>query len=157
MCSWALEVENLPLRPWPQGPSIEMRESRQSHQLPETLPINSPLPEDEAPQTVFIVVHFGTAMLTQEIVDMLAGRESDEHRSPGDLAEQLLAERDVIANFVSLVEALEATVRDRERLYGIESSELSAAIEDGRISETADVCNWLLDYELLRRATAIAR
>ena len=77
--------------------------------------------------------------------------------SPSDLADRLLADRNVIANFVSILEGLEARAREREVRYGIESAEVSAAIEDGRISETADVCEWLVDYELLVRATAIAR
>ncbi len=96
-------------------------------------------------------------MLMQESASMPSAQQSHERGSPGDLAGRLLAERDVIENFVLLVEKLEASVRERETKYGLPSSDLSAAIEDGRIPENADVCRWLLDYELLTRATAIAR
>lgn len=82
---------------------------------------------------------------------------SKQTPTPSELADRLLTDRNAIANFVSIVEELEARVRERESRYGIDSIEVAAAIEDGRITETADVCNWIMDYELLARATAIAR
>ena len=88
---------------------------------------------------------------------MATANESNQQKSAGELADRLLSERLAIANFVSLVEELEANVQEREKQYGMPSSELSKAIEDGRITETNDVCNWLMDYELLTRATAFVR
>jgi hypothetical protein len=68
----------------------------------------------------------------------------------------LLLERDVIAKFVATVEALDAEVRAQEARYGIASDDIHAAIEDGRLVETGDVCDWLMDYELLERARSVA-
>lgn len=74
--------------------------------------------------------------------------------TPSELADRLLADRNAIANFVSIVEDLEERVRERELRYGIDSAGVAAAIEVGRISGTADVCDWLMDYEQLMRATS---
>lgn len=76
--------------------------------------------------------------------------------SPTELAKRLLAERDAIANFVATVEALEASVEAMEARYGIASADIHAAIESGQLTETQEVCNWLMDYELLSRARSIA-
>jgi hypothetical protein len=36
--------------------------------------------------------------------------------------------------------------------YGIPSEEIHQAIDDGRLEETFEVCQWIFEYELLCRA-----
>ncbi len=71
-------------------------------------------------------------------------------------AEKLLHERDTIADFVAILERLQVAIQNQEERYGIPSEDLSEAIENGRIEETEDVCDWLIDFELLQRAKVVA-
>ncbi len=71
------------------------------------------------------------------------------------LADQLLTERSAIANFIVVVERLQSKIHDYETRYEIDSADVPAAIEDGRLTESSEVCDWLLDFELLQRAKAV--
>ena len=44
------------------------------------------------------------------------------------------------------------TVERFEAKYGIPSAEVHQAIDDGRLEETFEVCQWIFEYELLSRA-----
>jgi len=59
-------------------------------------------------------------------------------------------------HFVQVVERLQRTVRDNETHYGIGSADIAAAIDDGRLTETDEVRDWIFDYELLQRVKAVA-
>ena len=69
--------------------------------------------------------------------------------NPKELAEQLLAEQAVIERYLESVAELEAQVLAYEQKYGIPSSEVHEAIDAGRLDETEEVCNWLIDIEML--------
>jgi hypothetical protein len=43
------------------------------------------------------------------------------------------------------------TVERFEAKYGIPSAEIHQAIDDGRLEETFEVCQWIFEYELLCR------
>lgn len=47
---------------------------------------------------------------------------------------------------------LASRVAAYEVRHGMPSSEVGPAIDRGELEETLDVCQWLLDYDLLRRA-----
>lgn len=72
-----------------------------------------------------------------------------------ELADQLLAEREVIERYVEQVNALRSRVLAYEEQFGIPSSEVHEAIDDGRLQETLEVCKWIIDSERLARATKI--
>jgi hypothetical protein len=69
--------------------------------------------------------------------------------TPHGLAKQLLVEQEVIERFLESVRELEARVLAYEQQFGIPSSEVHEAIDSGRLQETLEVCNWLIDIEVL--------
>jgi predicted transcriptional regulator len=71
--------------------------------------------------------------------------------TPKQLADQLLAEMAVIEKYHESVRELEAQVLAYEQKYGMPTSEVHDAIEDGRLVETEEVCDWILDSEMLER------
>lgn len=80
-------------------------------------------------------------------------KDRDE-MDPKSLANELLRERDTIARYVSEMKTLRARVAGYEARYGIKSDEIHQAIEDGRLRETEEVCDWIFDYDLLRERDA---
>lgn len=70
------------------------------------------------------------------------------------LADQLLAEQDVIKRYVENMKAIHSRVLACEEKFGIPSSEIHEAIDDGRLVETLEVCEWIFDVELLERYNA---
>ncbi len=68
------------------------------------------------------------------------------------LADQLLTEMAVSDRYRESVRELEAQVLAYEKKYGIPTSDVHDAIEDGRLIETEEVCDWILDSEMLARA-----
>ena len=68
------------------------------------------------------------------------------------LADQLLAEQAVIKGYVEELVALRSRVLAYEEQFGIPSSEVHEAIEDGRLQETLEVCDWIMDFEVLEQA-----
>ena len=71
--------------------------------------------------------------------------------TPKQLADQLMAEMAVIEKYHESVRVLEAQVLAYEQKYGIPSADVHDAIDDGRLVETEEVCDWLLDFEMLAR------
>jgi len=69
-----------------------------------------------------------------------------------ELADQLLAEREVIERYVEQVNALWNRVLAYEEQFGIPSSEVHEAIDDGRLQETLEACKWIIDSERLANA-----
>lgn len=74
-----------------------------------------------------------------------------------DMAAELVRQMDVLRQHEQNIAELERAVAERERQYGTPSSQIHAAIEAGTLRETADVCNWIIDYELLERSRASQR
>lgn len=74
----------------------------------------------------------------------------NSHELASDLARQM---ETIKQRRIHLVE-VEARIQAFERRYGVASSDLHAAIESGELQETAEVCEWIIDYELLQRAAA---
>lgn len=72
-----------------------------------------------------------------------------------ELSDQLLAEREVIERYFEQVNTLRSRVLAYEEQFGILSSEVHEAIDDGRLQETLEVCKWIIDFERLSRATKI--
>lgn len=69
--------------------------------------------------------------------------------TPKELADQLLAEMAVIEKYHESVRELEARVLAYEQKYGMPSADVHQAIEDRRLVETLEVCEWLMDVEML--------
>jgi hypothetical protein len=73
------------------------------------------------------------------------------------LADQLLAEQAVIKRYVEELAALRSRVLAYEEQFGISSSEVHEAIEDGRLQETLEVCDWIMDIEILQWSKSVGQ
>ena len=73
---------------------------------------------------------------------------------PKSMAEELLRQRDVLRQHREVVGAVQARVTDYETRFSLSSAEVHGAIECGTLHETEDVCDWIIDSDLLRRARA---
>lgn len=72
-------------------------------------------------------------------------------------ADQVLAEQAVIKQYVQEMAALRRRVRAYEEQFGIPSDEVHEAIEDGRLQETLEVCDWIMDIELLTWSISVGQ
>lgn len=72
-------------------------------------------------------------------------------QSVDELIEELLRQSEDTAYHETRRLELIAWVQSLEAKYGIKSSDIHDAIEDGRLDETHEVTQWIMDYELLRR------
>lgn len=70
--------------------------------------------------------------------------------NPKELAAQLLAEQAVIEQYLDGIRELEERVLAYEQKFGIESADVHEAIDSGRLKETLEVCDWLMDFEMLK-------
>jgi hypothetical protein len=53
-------------------------------------------------------------------------------------------------NRARLVAELTPRLRDYESRYELASTDLEAALADGRIRDTEDICDWVIAWETLR-------
>lgn len=83
---------------------------------------------------------------------LFKGREEMDSES---LANELLRERETIARYFSETRELRARVIAYEARYSLKSDEIHQAIEEGRLQETEEVCDWIIDYEALRKRDAV--
>lgn len=75
---------------------------------------------------------------------------TDDDQSPNDL----LAQRPHESDNARVVSELRRSVKRYEDRYNLPSDLLQAALTAGEISETLDVCDWLIQYSMLLRAEA---
>ncbi len=78
------------------------------------------------------------------------------HLEPEQLARELLRQSEVLKQHSARIAALEARVALAEHRYHLVSHQIHDAIDAGTLEETPDVCNWILDYDLLERARSNA-
>ncbi len=72
--------------------------------------------------------------------------------NPQSLAEELLRQRDVLRQHRETISAIQARVIGYEERFSLLSDDVHGAIEHGILHETAEVCDWIIDHDLLRRA-----
>lgn len=75
-----------------------------------------------------------------------------KRRSPAELSDELLRQINVLRQHSKHVSMLETRVAAYEQRFNVPSSRIHDAINDGRLTETAEVCDWIMDVELLERA-----
>ena len=63
--------------------------------------------------------------------------------------EELLAQRPDASETPAAILALRETVKRYEERYNLPSDRLHAALAAGDITETLDVCDWLIHYDIL--------
>jgi hypothetical protein len=63
--------------------------------------------------------------------------------------EEFLARRPNAAESAAAIAELRETVKRYEERYNLPSDRLHAAVAAGEISETLDVCDWLIHYDML--------
>lgn len=68
------------------------------------------------------------------------------------MASDLLRRANIIRQHHEHVEALESRIAEFERRYGVPSSRIHQAIDSGELYESLEVCDWIMDVELLQRA-----
>ena len=64
----------------------------------------------------------------------------------------LLAKRPTAAENARAMSELEQLLKDYEDRYDLPSDRLKAALDAGEITETLDVCDWLIHYSIYLRA-----
>lgn len=69
-----------------------------------------------------------------------------------ELANNLIRQRTFLREYDERRSGLQARVTDRERQYAIKSEHVHDAIRSGRLKESQEVCDWIMDYELLQRS-----
>jgi hypothetical protein len=69
--------------------------------------------------------------------------------------DRLLADQLAVRRYVEFVRTLQVRVKAYEEQFGIASTEIHAAIDDGRLQETFDVTNWIIDFEMLSSAKSL--
>lgn len=67
--------------------------------------------------------------------------------------EALLHDTALLRRIAHQQDALRQRIRAYEDRCQIRSDEVHAAIDSGRLVETEEVCDWIMDYELLQRST----
>ncbi len=70
------------------------------------------------------------------------------------LADELLAHRSDPQRQAAYVLQLRQRVRGYEIAFQMPSERVHAAIEDGTLRETHEVCRWIMDYDQLQGQTA---
>ncbi len=79
---------------------------------------------------------------------------SPGHQTSGAFVERVMARRaDAVSRAERRAELL-AEIGASEDRFGIDSSSVHLAIERGELTETRDVCRWLMDIDLLKHIEA---
>lgn len=71
--------------------------------------------------------------------------QSERERS----LEEFIAQRPDSSEDASAITVLRETVKRYEERYNLPSDRLHAALAAGEITETLDVCDWLIHYDML--------
>lgn len=66
-------------------------------------------------------------------------------------ADDLLRELALLRQIAQRREALRQRIAAYEDRYQIRSDDIHTAIDSGRLTETEEVCDWIMEYELLQR------
>jgi hypothetical protein len=74
------------------------------------------------------------------------------HLSATEIAAELLRQRNVLLRHRETTSVLASRVADYEKYYEMVSSEIHDAIENGTLEETAEVCDWIINDELVSRS-----
>lgn len=82
----------------------------------------------------------------------------DDEPSPAAtaLADKLLIKSQIVAEHERTVRHLELILHRYEEQFGMSIDDVHDAIDDGALSETEDVCDWIITHEYYRRFRGIA-
>lgn len=76
---------------------------------------------------------------------------SPTHRAPVEQILQDLAEANT--RLPIQIAKLRQEVATYERIYGMSSEEMTTAVAEGKLSETHEICSWLMKLQLLDDVT----
>ena len=65
-------------------------------------------------------------------------------------AAEILHQQEIIQSYLDRLKEIESHVRAFESQFGIPSERIHEAIDAGELTETEDVCEWIMEYELLQ-------
>lgn len=77
--------------------------------------------------------------------------------TPSDAARELLRDAEALRRHARSMHDLEQRVAAFEQRFDMPSSKIHEAIESGALRESADVCTWIMDYELLEHVRSAPR
>jgi len=78
-------------------------------------------------------------------------RQEEISRQVQDTVARLQLQDEAIHYFQSSAVEIERMIAHFESQYGVLSSQVHDEIEQGRLVESEDVCDWIMNYELLQR------
>jgi len=81
---------------------------------------------------------------------MILGESTNQNAH--QVADDLLRQVAIIEEHVAYLREVASRVRSMEQRFSLSSDQIHAAIDAGALEETNDVCNWIMDYELLRQS-----
>jgi hypothetical protein len=74
-----------------------------------------------------------------------------------EIVQKLNAKDSILKDHYAMLRALRARIRENESKFGVPANEVHMAIDDGRIDETFDVTQWIMDIDLLDRIERAGR
>jgi hypothetical protein len=102
----------------------------------------------------------GTRLETDRVTRGSEGRMILKGRgefTPSEAAKELLRDADALKRHARTVGDLEARVAAFEQRFELSSSDIHEAIDAGTLHESADVCTWIFDNELLQHVRATSK
>lgn len=82
----------------------------------------------------------------------LSERRRRQATDVAKLTRELLRQRDTVIEHGPRRAELEARIKDYEARYRRPSDSIHDAIDRGEITETQEVCRWIMDYDVLQRS-----
>ncbi len=70
--------------------------------------------------------------------------------TPEQRWEELERERDILERHYQWRADLGNRIKELEARYGITSDQIHDAIDNGQLDETLEVCDWIMDYDILQ-------
>lgn len=70
--------------------------------------------------------------------------------TPDHRWDDLEREHEILARHSKWRSELGTRIKELEARYGISSDQIHEAIDNGELQETLEVCDWIMDYNLLQ-------
>jgi hypothetical protein len=90
--------------------------------------------------------------MSRKEAEMVTIRSSESKHSTAREADAIRSRMNDPQANDSFLATMKTRVARFEAAYNLKSSELHDAIDDGRLEESSEVCAWLIDYDVVRRA-----
>jgi len=68
-------------------------------------------------------------------------------------AKLLIGQQETLSQAREYLRGLRQRIADQERQYGYRSEDVAGAIGREELEETLEICDWMIDFDTLRRMT----